>query len=100
MKSFLFAALLFLSFQLNAQLLFEGGGFFQVNPDISAAVDSFNSRHTSNLITLENPVRGYSGSIGYNIPLNPRRSLYLAPHATYRARTSKLFAEDTVRLDL
>lgn len=100
MKSFFFAALLFLTFQLNAQLLFEGGAFYQDTPDISAAVDSFNARHASNLIELENPVRGYTGSIGYNIPLNPRRSLYLAPHATYRTRTSKLLAEDTVRLDL
>ena len=100
MKGLFFSLLLFISFQLQAQLLFEGGAFFQDTPDITAAVDSFNSRHAYNLISLENPVRGYSASIGYNIPLNKNRSLYLAPHATYRTRTSKLFAEDTVRLDL
>lgn len=100
MKGFLFVLLLLLTFQLPAQLLFQGGAFYQDTPDISAAVDSFNSRHAYNLIALENPVRGYSGSIAYNIPLSKNRSLYLSPHATYRTRTSKLFAEDTVRLDL
>lgn len=100
MKSFLFALALFISFQMQAQLLFEGGSFYQDSPDISAAVDSFNARHNYNLISLDHPVRGYAGSIGYNIPLSKKRSLYLAPHAAYRTRTSKLFAEDTVRLDL
>ena len=100
MKGLFFTLLFFISFQLRAQLLFEGGAFYQDTPDISAAVDSFNARHAYNLISLDHPVRGYSGSIGYSIPLNKRRSLYLAPHATYRTRTSKLFAEDTVRLDL
>jgi hypothetical protein len=100
MKGLYFTLLLFISFQLQAQLLFEGGAFYQDTPDISAAVDSFNARHAYNLISLDHPVRGYSGSIGYSIPLNKKRSLYLAPHATYRTRTSKLFAEDTVRLDL
>jgi hypothetical protein len=100
MKSLFVSFFIFLSLTLNAQLLFEGGAFYQDTPDISAAVDSFNSRHAYNLISLEHPVRGYSGSIGYSIPLNKNRSLYLAPHATYRTRTSKLFAEDTVRLDL
>ena len=100
MKGLFFTLLLCISFQLQAQLLFEGGAFYQDTPDISAAVDSFNSRHNYNLSSLEHPVRGYSGSIGYNIPISKNRSLYLAPHATYRTRTSKLFAEDTVRLDL
>ncbi|MFA9220379.1 MAG: hypothetical protein ACEQSL_04270, partial [Sediminibacterium sp.] len=100
MKSLFVSFFIFLSLTLNAQLLFEGGAFYQDTPDISAAVDSFNRRHTYNLISLEHPVRGYSGSIGYSIPLSKRRSLYLAPCATYRTRTSKLYAEDTVRLDL
>ena len=100
MKRLFVSIFIFLSFTLNAQLLFQGGGFYQDTPDISAAVDSFNARHNYNLISLEHPVRGYSGSVGYNIALSKKRSLYLAPHATYRTRTSKLFAEDTVRLDL
>ena len=100
MKGLFFTLLFFISFQLQAQLLFEGGAFYQDTPDISAAVDSFNARHGYNSISLEHPVRGYSGSIGYCIALNKKRSLYLAPHATYRTRTSKLFAEDTVRLDV
>jgi hypothetical protein len=100
MKSFFISISIFFSFQLHAQLLFEGGAFLQNTPDISSAVDSFNARHSYNLISLKNPIRGYSASIGYSIPLNKNRSLYLAPHATYRTRTSKLYAEDTVRLDL
>ncbi len=100
MKGLFVSIFIFLSITLNAQLLFEGGAFYQDTQDISAAVDSFNTRHSYNLISLEHPVRGYSGSIGYSIPLSKKRSLYLAPHATYRTRTSKLFAEDTVRLDL
>jgi hypothetical protein len=100
MKSLFVSFFILLSFTLNAQLLFQGGGFYQETPDISAAVDSFNARHNYNLISLEHPVRGYSGSIGYSIPLSKKRSFYLAPHATYRTRTSKLFAEDTVRLDV
>ena len=100
MKGLFVSIFIFLSFTLNAQLLFEGGAFYQDTPDISAAVDSFNARHDYNLISLEHPVRGYSGSVGYNIALSKKRSLYLAPHATYRTRTSKLFAQDTVRLDL
>ena len=94
MKGLFVSIFIFLSITLNAQLLFEGGAFYQDTQDISAAVDSFNTRHSYNLISLEHPVRGYS------IPLSKKRSLYLAPHATYRTRTSKLFAEDTVRLDL
>jgi hypothetical protein len=100
MKSLFVSFFIFLSLTLNAQLLFEGGAFYQDTPDISAAVDSFNARHSYNLISLEHPLRGYSGSIGYSIPLSKKRSLYLAPHGTYRTRTSKLFAEDTVRLNL
>jgi hypothetical protein len=100
MKGFLFALFLFLSFHAHTQLLFEGGAFYQDTPDISAAVDSFNARHATNLISLEHPVRGYSASIGYSIPLSSRSSLYLAPHATYRTRTSQLQAEDTVHLNL
>ena len=73
MKGPFLTLLLFLSFQLQAQLLFEGGGFYQDSPDISAAVDSFNARHPYNLISLDHPVRGYSGSIGYSIPLNKKR---------------------------
>ena len=88
MKGLFFTLLFFISFQLQAQLLFEGGAFYQDTPDISAAVDSFNGRHAYNLISLDHPVRGYSGSIGYSIPLSKKRSLYLAPHATYRTRTS------------
>lgn len=100
MKKIVFILCAVLSVQLHAQLLFEGGGFYQDTPDISSAVDSFNARHNYNLISLDHPVRGYACSIGYNIPLSKKRSLYLAPHAAYRTRTSKLFAEDTVRLDL
>lgn len=100
MKKILIILCALLSVQLHAQLLIEGGGFYQDTPDISSAVDSFNAHHENNLISLDHPVRGYSGSIGYSIPLNKKRSLYLAPHATYRTRTSKLFAEDTLRLDL
>jgi hypothetical protein len=100
MKGLFFTLLFFISFQMQSQLLFEGGAFYQDTPDISSAVDSFNSRHPNNLISLEHPLRGYSGSIGYSIPLNKKRALYLAPHGTYRTRTSKLFAEDTVRLNL
>lgn len=100
MKGLFFTSLFFISFQMQAQLLFEGGAFYQDTPDISAAVDSFNARHDYNLISLEHPVHGYSGSLAYSFPLSKRRSLYLAPHGTYRSRTSKLFAEDTVRLDL
>jgi hypothetical protein len=100
MKGLFFTLLFFISFQMQSQLLFEGGAFYQDTPDISSAVDSFNSRHPNNLISLEHPLRGYSGSIGYSIPLNKKRALYLAPHGTYRTRNSKLFAEDTVRLNL
>jgi hypothetical protein len=100
MKGLFFTLLFFISFQMQSQLLFEGGAFYQDTPDISSAVDSFNSRHPNNLISLEHPLRGYSGSIGYSIPLNKKRALYLAPHGTYRTRTAKLFAEDTVRLNL
>lgn len=100
MKGLFFTLLFFISVQMQSQLLFEGGYFYQDTPDISSAVDSFNSRHPNNLISLEHPLRGYSGSIGYSIPLSRKRSLYLAPHATYRTRTSKLYAEDTLRLNL
>jgi len=100
MRSLFVSFFIFLSLTSAAQLLFQGGAFYQETPDISASVDSFNARHPYNLISLDHPVRGYSGSIGYSFALSKKRSLYLAPHASYRSRSSKLFAEDTVRLDL
>lgn len=100
MKGSLFALLLFLSLQLPAQLLFEGGAFYQDSPDISSAVDLFNARLENSSIALSNPIRGYGGSIGYNIPLNKRRSLYFAPHASYRTRNSKLNDANPIQLDL
>ncbi len=100
MRSLFVSFFIFLSLTSVAQLLFQGGAFYQETPDISASVDSFNARHPYNLISLDHPVRGYSGSIGYSFVLSKKRSLYLAPHVYYRTRSSKLFAEDTVRLDL
>ena len=100
MKSFFVSIFVLLSFNLQAQLLFQGGAFYQESPDINSAIDIYNSRHLNNSTVLEHPIRGYSGSLGYCIPLNKKRSLYLAPHATYRTRTSELLAEDSLRLDL
>jgi len=100
MKSFLIAIIVFISCQLNAQLLFQGGAFYQESPDINSAIDAYNARHAYNLTSLEHPVRGYSGSIGYSIPLNKSRSMFLAPTATYRTRSCTISAVDTLRLNL
>ena len=100
MKSFFISILIFISLQLNAQLLFQCGAFYQESPDINSAIDSYNARHAYNLTSLEHPVRGYCGSIGYSIPLNKSRSMYLAPHAAYRTRSSNFSAVDTLQLDL
>ena len=100
MKSFFISISIFFTFQLNAQLLFQGGAFYQESPDINSAIDSYNARHAYNLATLEHPVRGYSGSIGYSLPLNKNRSMYLAPNASYRTRSCNISAIDTLQLNL
>jgi hypothetical protein len=100
MKSLFVSFFIFLSLTLNAQLLFQGGAFYQESPDINSAIDIYNSRHLNNSTVLEHPIRGYSGSVGYCVPLNKKRSLYLAPQAAYRTRKSELLAEDSLRLDL
>jgi hypothetical protein len=100
MKSFFVSIFVLLSFNLQAQLLFQGGAFYQESPDINSAIDIYNSRHLNNSTVLEHPIRGYSGSVGYCVPLNKKRSLYLAPQAAYRTRKSELLAEDSLRLDL
>lgn len=90
----------FFSSSLNAQLLFQGGAFYQESFDINNAIDIYNAWHSNNTRLLEHPLRGYTGSIGYSFPLNSNRSLYLAPQASYRTRTSELLSEDSLRLDL